>query len=113
MLTTGLCDLLRVLVLAGAVIALLPDDLEDHTVPVSLQKECASKCPNLDLTQVRGKISLLFRSRYSHERETRTVHRTRAMDRDRSRGTEPLGFTMEETRIFSPLIKSALNAFAG
>jgi len=67
MLSTGLCDLLRVLVLAGAVIALLPDDLEDHSVPVSLQKECASKCPNLDLTQVRGRISLLLRSRYSRE----------------------------------------------
>jgi len=53
MLGTGLCFLLKVLVLAGAVIALLPEDLEYRTVPPSLQKECASKCPDLDLTQVR------------------------------------------------------------
>ncbi|XP_011637649.1 proto-oncogene tyrosine-protein kinase ROS isoform X2 [Pogonomyrmex barbatus] len=53
MLGTGLCSLLKVLVLAGAAIALLPEELEDHVPPVSLQKECASKCPNLDLTQNR------------------------------------------------------------
>lgn len=52
MLGTGLCFLLRVLVLAGAAVALLPEDLEDSAVPASLQEECASKCPNLDLTQV-------------------------------------------------------------
>lgn len=61
MLGTGLCGLLKVLVLAGAVIALLPEDLEDRTVPASLQEECASKCPNLDLTQVRG-ASFVFLS---------------------------------------------------
>ncbi|XP_011346152.2 proto-oncogene tyrosine-protein kinase ROS isoform X2 [Ooceraea biroi] len=53
MLGTGLCTLLKVLVLAGAVAALLPEDLEDRAVPASLQEECASKCPNLDLTQNR------------------------------------------------------------
>ncbi len=56
MLATG-CFLLKVLVLAGTVIALLPEDLledrADH-VPISLQEECASKCPDLDLTQVRN-----------------------------------------------------------
>ncbi|EZA49769.1 hypothetical protein X777_11641 [Ooceraea biroi] len=51
MLGTGLCTLLKVLVLAGAGAALLPEDLEDRAVPASLQEECASKCPNLDLTQ--------------------------------------------------------------
>ena len=53
MLATG-CFLLKVLVLAGAVTALLPEDLEDRAIPVSLQQECASKCPDLDLTQVRN-----------------------------------------------------------
>ncbi|KYQ48889.1 Proto-oncogene tyrosine-protein kinase ROS [Trachymyrmex zeteki] len=53
MLGTGLCFLLKVLVLAGAAIALLPEDLEDRAIPVSLQEECASKCPDLDLTQNR------------------------------------------------------------
>lgn len=52
MLGTGLCFLLKVLVLAGAAIALLPEDLEDRAAPASLQEECASKCPDLDLTQV-------------------------------------------------------------
>ncbi|XP_018353318.1 PREDICTED: proto-oncogene tyrosine-protein kinase ROS isoform X2 [Trachymyrmex septentrionalis] len=52
MLATG-CFLLKVLVLVGAVTALLPEDLEDRAIPVSLQQECASKCPDLDLTQNR------------------------------------------------------------
>ncbi|GAB1862873.1 hypothetical protein CAJAP_03952 [Camponotus japonicus] len=52
MLGTGLCVLVKVLVLAGAAVALLPEehDLEDRVVP-SLQEECASKCPDLDLMQ--------------------------------------------------------------
>lgn len=53
MLGTGLCTLLKVLALVRLAIALLPEDLEDHAAPASLQEECASKCPNLDLTQVR------------------------------------------------------------
>lgn len=55
MLGTGLCVLVKVLVLAGAAVALLPEehDLEDRVVP-SLQEECASKCPDLDLMQVRS-----------------------------------------------------------
>lgn len=54
MLGTGLCFLLKVLVLAGTAIAVLPEDVEDHAVPASLQEECASKCPDLDLTQVKN-----------------------------------------------------------
>jgi len=84
MLSTALCDLLRVLVLAGAVIALLPEDLEDRAVPASLQQECASKCPNLDLTQVR-KISLQ-RSEIARKLGNSNVS-------SRSRGAKPLGFT--------------------
>ncbi|XP_011687300.1 PREDICTED: proto-oncogene tyrosine-protein kinase ROS isoform X2 [Wasmannia auropunctata] len=57
MLGTGLCFLLKVLVVAGAAVALLPPRLEDleldHVMPASLQEECASKCPDLDLTQNR------------------------------------------------------------
>lgn len=53
MLGTKLCALLKVLALAGAAIALLPEDLEDHAAPASLQEECASKCPDLDLMKVR------------------------------------------------------------
>ncbi|XP_011869660.1 PREDICTED: proto-oncogene tyrosine-protein kinase ROS isoform X2 [Vollenhovia emeryi] len=55
MLGTGLCSLLKVLALAGAVVAVLPEDLEERAVPTpaNLQEECASKCPNLDLTQNR------------------------------------------------------------
>ncbi|XP_012234446.2 proto-oncogene tyrosine-protein kinase ROS isoform X2 [Linepithema humile] len=53
MLGTGLCALLKVLTLAVAVVAFLPEDLEDGIPPASLQEECASKCPNLDLTQNR------------------------------------------------------------
>ncbi|KAL0113614.1 hypothetical protein PUN28_012637 [Cardiocondyla obscurior] len=53
MLGTRLCLLLKVLALAGVAIAILPEDLEDRTVPASLQEECASKCPDLDLTQNR------------------------------------------------------------
>lgn len=53
MLGTGLWVLVKVLVLAGVAIALLPEDLEDRVVPTSLQEECASKCPDLDLMQVR------------------------------------------------------------
>lgn len=47
-----LCALLKVLALAGAVVAFLPDD-DENVVLASLQEECASKCPDLDLTQVR------------------------------------------------------------
>lgn len=46
MLGTGLCFLLKVLVLAGAAVALVPKARS------FLQEECASKCPDLDLTQV-------------------------------------------------------------
>lgn len=53
MLGTGLCALLKVLALAGVAIAFLPDD-DENVVLASLQEECASKCPDLDLTQVRG-----------------------------------------------------------
>ncbi|XP_072751260.1 proto-oncogene tyrosine-protein kinase ROS isoform X2 [Anoplolepis gracilipes] len=53
MLGEGLCILMKVLVLAGAAFALLPEDLEDRVVPTSLQEECASKCPDLDLMQNR------------------------------------------------------------
>ncbi|XP_032680151.1 proto-oncogene tyrosine-protein kinase ROS isoform X3 [Odontomachus brunneus] len=44
--------LLKVLVLAGVVVAFLPDD-DENVVLASLQEECASKCPDLDLTQNR------------------------------------------------------------
>ncbi|XP_025159700.1 proto-oncogene tyrosine-protein kinase ROS isoform X2 [Harpegnathos saltator] len=50
MLGTGLCALLKVLVLAGVVAAFLPDD-DENIVLDSLEEECASKCP--DLTQNR------------------------------------------------------------
>ncbi|KAL6432278.1 hypothetical protein ACFW04_006732 [Cataglyphis niger] len=53
MLGTGLCVLVKLLVLAGVAVALLPEDLEDRVVPTSLQEECASKCPDLDLMQNR------------------------------------------------------------
>ncbi|XP_077261634.1 receptor protein-tyrosine kinase sevenless isoform X2 [Temnothorax americanus] len=56
MLGTGLCFLLKVLVLAGAAVAVLPDeDLEDRVVlpPTTLQEKCAYKCPDLDFTQNR------------------------------------------------------------
>lgn len=52
MLATGLCAFLKVLALAASVSALLPEDLEDRSAPANLQEECASKCPDLDLTQV-------------------------------------------------------------
>ncbi|XP_014482097.1 PREDICTED: proto-oncogene tyrosine-protein kinase ROS isoform X2 [Dinoponera quadriceps] len=52
MLRTGLCALLKVLVLAGVAIAFLPED-DENVVLASLQEECASKCPDLDLTQNR------------------------------------------------------------
>lgn len=48
-----LCVLLKVLALAGAAVALLPEDLEDRAASANLQEECASKCPDLDLTQVK------------------------------------------------------------
>ncbi|XP_076667958.1 receptor protein-tyrosine kinase sevenless isoform X2 [Andrena cerasifolii] len=53
MLATGLCAFLKVLALAASVAALLPEDLEDRSAPANLQEECASKCPDLDLTQNR------------------------------------------------------------
>ncbi|XP_071649102.1 proto-oncogene tyrosine-protein kinase ROS isoform X3 [Temnothorax longispinosus] len=55
MLGTGLCFLLKVLVLAGAAVAVLPEDLEDRVVlpPTTLQEKCAYKCPDLDFTQNR------------------------------------------------------------
>lgn len=53
MLATGLCVLLKVLALAGSVAALLPEDFEERTAPANLQEECASRCPDLDLNQVR------------------------------------------------------------
>lgn len=48
---------LKVLVLWGYVVALFPDNLEDESglaviSPTTLQEECASKCPDLDLNQV-------------------------------------------------------------
>lgn len=55
MLATGLCVFL-VLALAGSASSLLPEDFEDRTAPANLQEECASKCPDLDLNQVRIKI---------------------------------------------------------
>lgn len=57
MLATGLCVFL-VLALAGSVSTLLPEDFEDRTAPANLQEECASKCPDLDLNQVR--ITILW-----------------------------------------------------
>ena len=53
MLATRLCVFLKVLALAGSVSALLPEDFEDRAAPANLQEECASKCPDLDLNQVR------------------------------------------------------------
>ncbi|XP_024885319.1 proto-oncogene tyrosine-protein kinase ROS isoform X3 [Temnothorax curvispinosus] len=55
MLGTGLCFLLKVLVLAGTAVAVLPEDLEDRVVlpPTTLQEKCAYKCPDLDFTQNR------------------------------------------------------------
>ncbi|XP_023290821.1 proto-oncogene tyrosine-protein kinase ROS isoform X2 [Orussus abietinus] len=53
MLGKVLYALLKVLVLAGSVISLLPEDLEERTPPGSLQEECASRCPDLDLNQNR------------------------------------------------------------
>ncbi|XP_078041242.1 receptor protein-tyrosine kinase sevenless isoform X3 [Augochlora pura] len=55
MLATGLCVFLKVVALAGSVSAFLPEVFED---PVNLQKECASKCPDLDLNQNRTDDSI-------------------------------------------------------
>ncbi|XP_031846803.1 receptor protein-tyrosine kinase sevenless isoform X3 [Nomia melanderi] len=51
--TGGLCVFLKVLALAGSVLALLPEDFEDRAAPANLQEECASRCPDLDLNQNR------------------------------------------------------------
>ncbi|XP_066586207.1 proto-oncogene tyrosine-protein kinase ROS [Prorops nasuta] len=54
MLGKGLCLLLTVFVCIGnGVLALLPDNFDERSGPVSLQEECASKCPDLDLNQNR------------------------------------------------------------
>ncbi|XP_015585702.1 proto-oncogene tyrosine-protein kinase ROS isoform X3 [Cephus cinctus] len=53
MLEKRLCVLLKVLVLTGSVATLLPEDLEVRRPPGSLQEECASRCPDLDLNQNR------------------------------------------------------------
>lgn len=62
MLATGLCAFLKVLAMAGSVSALLPEDFEDPAAPANLQEECASKCPDLDLNQVR---IIWFKQNYS------------------------------------------------
>ncbi|KAF7408292.1 hypothetical protein HZH66_002829 [Vespula vulgaris] len=46
---------MKLLAFAGSVATLLAD--EDWNVPTSLQKECSSKCPNLDLNQNRTEDS--------------------------------------------------------
>ncbi|KAK2578967.1 hypothetical protein KPH14_011169 [Odynerus spinipes] len=52
MLGRGLWTLLKLLAFAGSVATLLADSVEDWNVPAaSLQEECSSKCPDLDLNQ--------------------------------------------------------------
>lgn len=46
---------MKLLAFAGSVATLLAD--EDWNIPTSLQKECSSKCPNLDLNQNRTEDS--------------------------------------------------------
>ncbi|KAL2717170.1 proto-oncogene tyrosine-protein kinase ROS isoform X4 [Vespula squamosa] len=55
MLGRGLWTLMKLLAFAGSVTTLLAD--EDWNVPTSLQEECSSKCPNLDLNQNRTEDS--------------------------------------------------------
>ncbi|XP_046814673.1 proto-oncogene tyrosine-protein kinase ROS isoform X2 [Vespa crabro] len=57
MLGRGLWTLMKLLAFAGSVATLLADNAEDWNVPASLQEECSSKCPNLDLNQNRTEDS--------------------------------------------------------
>ncbi|KAK2578966.1 hypothetical protein KPH14_011169 [Odynerus spinipes] len=79
MLGRGLWTLLKLLAFAGSVATLLADSVEDWNVPAaSLQEECSSKCPDLDLNQVPRNNLVIFVNDLSEWTEERISNDARA-----------------------------------